>query len=480
MVYAMGVSDVGEKCGVFGIIGEGLDAARITFFGLFALQHRGQESSGIVSSDGISLYRHAGMGLVAQVFDESAMGGLRGSCAIGHNRYSTARGSHVMHAQPTLVNDGTIAVAHNGNLPSTALLEDFLARKGISTEDMSDSRMIAEAIGVTVREGSDIASAMRSVFPLMTGSFALLVLTNEVMIALRDGYGIRPLSIGTLNGGYVVSSETCAFHTIGATFVRDIDAGEMVIFDGKRMVSEKVVLGVEKIDLFEFVYFARPDSHIRGRSVYAARVQFGVELAAETHALEADVVIPVPDTAIPVAVSYAAAAGIPFAMGLVKNRYIHRTFIAPEQHIRDQGVKLKLTALSEVMEGKRVIVIDDSIVRGTTSRQFTRMLFEAGAREVHFLVSSPPVRYPDFYGIDISRQRELIAAARTVEQIREYLGVTSLHFLSLEGTIRAVGLPKEQLCTSCFTGEYPLDIHERRADVVFGDPQEIARAYREL
>ena len=290
-------------------------------------------------------------------------------------------------------------------------------------------------------------------------------MTNDSLIAIRDVCGIRPLSLASLNGGFVISSETCAFHPVGAEFVRDINPGEMVVIDKNGMRSEQLATPNPKFDIFEFVYFARPDSQLLGKSVYEVRRNFGSQLSKE-YPLRADVVIPVPETAIPVAIGFASESGIPLEMGLTKNRYIHRTFIQPEQHIRDQGVKAKLTPIVEVIKGKRVAVVDDSIVRGTTSKKIVEMLFEAGASEVHFLVSSPPVIFPDFYGIDTPRQKDLIASTKSVAEMRDYLGATSLNFLSYEGMINATGIPEEKFSTSCFTGEYPIDIKERTREIV--------------
>ncbi len=466
------MEDLNEKCAVFGVYGKGLDVSRLTFFGLYALQHRGQESSGITSSDGTHIFSHRDMGLVAQVFTEDIISKLPGHIALGHNRYSTSKGSHVKHAQPVVIDDVGIALAHNGNLPSTTAIAGFLTERRVDCSSMSDSEMIAEAIANVMREGADVATAVERVFPLMTGAFSILILSKNSLIAIRDAFGVRPLSFGTLNGGYVLSSETCALHTIGAEFVRDIAPGEMLVVDESGVRSKQLVKGEQRLDIFEFVYFARPDSVLLGKSVYHVRRNCGVELARE-YGVKADVVIPVPETAIPVAIGFSSASGIPLETGLIKNRYIHRTFIQPEQHIREQGVKLKLTPLPEVIDGKRVIVIDDSIVRGTTSKQIVKMLFDAGAKEVHFLVSSPPVRYPDFYGIDTPDQKDLIAARMTTEEIRSYLGATTLHFLSYEALIRATELDEGLLSTSCFTGDYPIDILERRGEVERVDEQTV-------
>ena len=457
---------IGEKCALFGIYGKGLDVSRLSFFGLYALQHRGQESSGIASSDGKKIYCYKNTGLVSQVFNEEKIKSLTGYIAIGHNRYSTSSGGGIEHAQPIEVSDESMTLAHNGNLPSFNRLNNFLKKKGIILKNASDSKIITEAIYTLVKDGMDIEKAIIEIFPLMTGAFSVLIMTKDKLIALRDQFGVRPLSIGRLNGGYVFASETCAMHPIGAIFERDVMPGEMVIIDELGLRSMQIVKGRQKLDIFEFVYFSRPDSNLLGKSIYDVRKKFGIELAKE-YDIKADVVIPVPETAIPVAIGYANATGIPFEMGLIKSRYIHRTFIEPEQHIRDQGVKLKLAPLREVIDGKRVIVIDDSIVRGTTSRQIVKMLFDTGAKEVHFLISSPPVRFPDFYGIDLPKQNDLLAFGKSIPEMNQYLGSTSLNFLSYKGMVKATGLDESLFCTSCFTGKYPIDLMEKLDEVSY-------------
>ena len=486
--------ELGEKCAVFGVFGEGLDASRLSYFGLYSLQHRGQESAGIAVSDGSAITVHKGMGLVSQVFNEELIGNLKGHIAVAHNRYSTTGGSKVKHAQPMLASgsgevskkrisygddrpslnasislcsgpeDGAITLVHNGNLPDTTLLAEYLHERDVDTEEFSDSRMMVEAIAASMREGNELVEAIRDMYPRMTGAFSLLIMSTGELIALRDKCGIRPLSLARLNGGYIVASETCAFGPIGAEYLRDVEPGEMVVIDKSGVHSQQLAKAEPKLDIFEFVYFARPDSMLLGRSVYDVRKRFGKELARE-NSIEADVVIPVPETATAAAIGFSQETGIPFELGLAKNRYIHRTFIQPEQHIREQGVRSKLTPILEVIAGKRLVVIDDSIVRGTTSRQIVKMLFDAGAKEVHFLSSSPPVRYPDFYGIDTPEQDSLIAAVKSIEEMREFLGSTSLSFLSFDGMIRATGEPKERFCTSCFTGEYPIDIGSRASEI---------------
>ncbi len=461
------MENIGEKCGVFGIYGKGLDVSRLTFFGLYALQHRGQESSGIATSNGEEIFCYKNKGLVSQVFNEKIIGDLSGFIAIGHNRYSTSSGTAIEHAQPIETSDKDIALVHNGNIPDTGKLINFLKEKGndISDKNYSDSKIITEALHILIKEGKEVEDAVEEIFPLMTGSFSILIISKEKIIAVRDHYGIRPLSIAKLNGGYVFSSETCAFHPIGAEFIRDVNPGEMVVVDENGMRIKQITKGEQKLDVFEFVYFSRPDSNILGQSVYEVRKRFGIQLSKE-NSIEADIIIPVPETAIPVAIGYANTSGIPFEMGLIKSRYIHRTFIEPEQHIREQGVKLKLAPLKNIINGKKVIIIDDSIVRGTTSKQIVKMLFETGAKEVHFLISSPPVKFPDFYGIDIPNQKDLLAFNKTTEEMNKYLGSTSLHFLSYDGMIKATNIPESFFCTSCFSGIYPIDIYDKKDGIV--------------
>lgn len=460
--------EIREKCGIFAVYGKDFEAARLVHPGLWALQHRGQESSGIASSDGKKIYLHKGIGLVAAVFGEEDLKKLKGYLAIGHNRYSTSGDSWDAHAQPIIVKTkiGHIAVAHNGNLPSTKKLEEFLKDKRIETDGLNDSEMIAHAIGFYVSAGKSLEQAIKSSYPLFTGVFCLLVMDEKNIVAVRDSFGIRPLCIGKLNGGYIVASETCALDIIGAKFLREIKPAEMVVISEKRVKSIQIEKGNQKLDTFEYVYFARPDSYLMGKSVDEVRQNLGIELSRENK-IDADIVIPVPDSAIPAAIGFSRQSGIPFEMGLIKNRYIHRTFISPEEHTRHKIVQLKLNPMRHVLGGKRVIVIDDSIVRGTTSKQIIKMIRNAGAKEVHLLVSSPPVKFPDFYGINTPDQKELIAAVKKIPEIAKELGVDSINYLSLEGLIKAIGLPEDVLCTSCFTGEYPVDIGERAKEVDF-------------
>jgi len=464
--------NLSEKCAVFGVYGRGVDpdsigvdAARLTYFGLYALQHRGQEASGIAASDGERIRVHKDMGLVPQVYTESDFENLSGHIAIGHNRYSTYGGSTPEHNQPVARTAETLALAHNGNLPSTNKLERFLLKKGIDTTGLNDSEMMHASIKYCLVKGLSLEEAIKKTYPLFTGAFCLLILTKDKIAAVRDACGIRPLSIGkTPDGTYAFSSETCALNTINADYVRDVEPGELVVVDSSGLTSYQLAKPNQKLDIFEFVYFSRPDSELLGKSVYQVRKNLGAELAKE-FPLKADVVIPVPDSAIPAAIGYAQASGIPFEFGLVKNRYIGRTFILPDQNLRDRGVQMKLHPLSEVIKKRRVIILDDSIVRGTTAKKIVKMVRDAGAKEVHLLSSCPPYRFPDFYGINTPSQEELIAANERLSKIREFIDADSVNYLSYKGLIKATGLPESVFCTSCFTGVYPIDIGEREKEI---------------
>ena len=457
-------NQLGEKCGVFGVFGKDLDVARLAFFGLYSLQHRGQESSGIAVGNGYAINCYKNTGLVPQVFNEQTIEDLKGFAAIGHNRYSTSHGTGLKYAQPIIVRDGALALAHNGNLPSTKALENFLVNKDIFTNDNTDSELMAKAIGYYLEHKNSLADAIKKAFPLFTGAFSLLVMTKNSIAAVRDSYGIRPLCVGRLDGGYVFASESCALKTVGSEIACEVQPGELIVINEKGIKHHQLASPNPKVDIFEFVYFARPDSEISGQSVYQVRKRCGEQLAKE-YKVKTDMVVPIPETAYPVAIGYSQASGIPMEQGLIKNRYIHRTFIEPEQHTREKNVNMKLNAMRHVLHGKKIVLIDDSIVRGTTSKNLIKAIFRAGAKEVHFLVSSPPVKYPDFYGIDTPRQQDLIGANKTVKEIEKFLGATSLYYLSLEGLIKATCLPKDHLCTSCFTGEYPIDIQERAKEV---------------
>jgi amidophosphoribosyltransferase len=455
-----------EECGVIGMYGVGNEAARLAVPALWALQHRGQESSGISVSNLESIHTHKGMGLVARVFNEENIDALHGSIAIGHNRYSTDKASTIDHAQPVIRDDELVALAHNGNLPVTEKLEAFLSSQNIPTSESNDSEMMADAIRSFLHKGADLPHAVSDSFPLFTGAFSLVVMTKDKLVAVRDQYGIHPLSIGKLNGGYVFASETCAFNPIQATLLRDVRPGEMVVIDENGLTSIELAKSKQKLDIFEFVYTARPDSMLLGRPVNEVRYNFGINLGKE-HPVKADIVIPVPLTAIPAAEGYSFQTGIPMREGFAKNSYIHRTFIQPSQKQRENEVRLKLSPLLDVIAGKRVVVIDDSIVRSTTAGHLVDLLWQAGAIEVHVLITSPPVKFPDYYGIDTPVQKKLAAATMTVEEIRQAIHATSLHYLSYEGLIAATGLPEDVFCTSCFTGEYPIDIGKHSEGIIF-------------
>ncbi len=468
-----------EKCGIFGVWGPGLDTSRISFYGLFALQHRGQEASGIACSNGSYINYFKDLGLVTQVYSENDIRKLRGHIAIGHNLYSNTKISSHQHIQPIIAADLGVfknpakaldinfAIAHNGNIPSLAALQTFLTEAQIPHNNFNDSELMAAAIAVYREQGYSLSESVEKAFPLFTGCFSLLVMDTENLIAVRDYCGIRPLVMGSIGDStYVFASETCAFQTTGAEFIREIEPGEILSINRDGINSKQLAKPNLKLDLFEFVYFSRPDSILHGQSVYEVRKRSGIALAKE-YPLDIDMVVPIPDTATPAAVGYSQTLGIPVEWALVKNRYIHRTFIQPDQHTRDLGVKLKLNPLTHLIRGKRIALIDDSIVRGTTSKQIIRSLFDAGAKEVHFLVSSPPIKFPDFYGIDTPKQTKLIAAYKSLEEIKEYLAASSIHYLSLEALIEATNIPAHELSSSCFTGIYPIDLMERLEEVSY-------------
>lgn len=456
-----------EKCAVFGVFGATteVEAARLTFYGLCALQHRGQESSGIAATDGRTIHLHAGLGLVTTVYREEDLKKLRGHIAIGHNRYSTSGGADGCFNQPFLDDQHDFALAHNGNLPDVSALEQFLKTRHVATRKLNDSGMMSAAIGCYLGDGLSLPDAIAACYPLFTGVFSAVAMSLGTLVAFRDPHGIRPLSLGRLeDGSYVVASETCALDTIGARHEREIAPGEMVIITTDGIESRQVVPGEQKLDIFEFVYFARPDSNMLGKSVNEVRINFGRRMAEEFQ-VEADVVIPVPDSAIPAALGYAEVSGIPFEMNLIKNRYIHRTFIRPTAELREHDLKMKLNPLVDAIQGRRVVLVDDSIVRGTTMRKTVQMLRDAGATEVHLLISSPPVLYPDYYGINTPTQAELIASTKTVPEIREYVGADSLYFLSYDGMVAATELPECVFSASCFTGIYPTPIGVREKEI---------------
>lgn len=461
---------ISEKCALFGIYGrKGLQAARLTYFGLYTLQHRGQESSGISASNGRQLRTHKGQGLVAQVYNEENFKELKGHMAIGHNRYATSGGVHDTHIQPVTSRRGptdVLVLAHNGNLPVDDNLSKFLKEQGFYTDGLNDSELMHQVIRYFLVKTGSLEEAIKKSFPMFKGAFCLLIMTKDKIAAVRDSYGIRPLSIGRLGGGYVFSSETCAIDTVDGIYLRDIKPGEMVVVDAKGLKSYQLAKPTPKMDIFEFVYFARPDSKLLGKSVYEVRRNMGVQLAKE-NPIKADVVIPIPDSSIPAAIGYASTLKIPLEFALTKNRYIGRTFIMPDQHLRDRGVEMKHNPIKEIIKGKSVVVIDDSIVRGTTSKKLVEMLKKNGAKKVHIISSSPPVKYPDFYGIDTPTQKNLIGANMSISGIKKFIGADSLYFLSYKGLIKAIGIPEENLCTACFTGEYPIDIGKKGKKINF-------------
>lgn len=447
-----------DECGVFGIYGH-TEASNITYLGLYALQHRGQESAGIASSDGHIIHSHKGMGLVADVFTEEDLKRLPGDSAIGHVRYSTAGESHIKNAQPFVVEyaRGGMAVAHNGNIVNSLLLRAEFEAHGSIFQSSMDTETIIHLIA-SCRENS-LKDRIIYALGKLKGAYSLVFLTDRKIVAARDPHGFRPLSLGRLRGAWVVSSETCAFDLIEAEYVRDIEPGEVIVIDEKGVQSFKPFPQVRSRScIFEFIYFARPDSRIFGRNVYEVRKNLG-RILAEEHPVEADVVVPVPDSGVPAAIGFAQASGIPFEKGLVRSHYIGRTFIEPKDSIRHFGVKLKLNAVKDALAGKRVIVVDDSIVRGTTSRKIIKMIRNAGAKEVHMRISSPATICPCYYGIDTPTKEELIAAEHTVEEINDYITSDSLQYMSMEGLYRAVGRGLN-FCDACFTGTYPVDAYK--------------------
>ncbi len=457
--------DLHEECGVFGIYAPGADVARLTFFGLFALQHRGQESAGIAvshASGGAPLAVHRHMGLVSQAFTEDDLARLRGDLAIGHTRYSTTGSSNLANASPFVAQSsiGEIAVAHNGNLTNADHLRAELESEGERFLASTDSEIVARLIGQA--HGDTIVEKLRRVMPRMLGAYSLTILTPTQMLGVRDPLGVRPLSLGRMpDGGNVIASESCAFSTIGAELIRDIEPGEIVVIDDIGADGVRSYCGQEShrraACVFELIYLARPDSAIGGQRLHLARQRMGAELAWEAPA-EADIVIAAPDTATPAALGYARASGIPYAEALIKNRYIGRTFIQPDQRLRELGVGLKFTPLPEVLRGKRVVLVEDSIVRGTTSRPLIELLRKNGAVEIHMRVHSPPMAWPCYLGVDTGRRAELIAAYKSVEEIREYIGADSLAYLSEDGLTRALQMPRNDFCFACFNGSYPVSV----------------------
>jgi amidophosphoribosyltransferase len=446
-----------ESCGVFGIYAPGVDVARITFFGLYALQHRGQESAGIATADGKKIYLHTSMGLVSQAFTEDELAELHGHIAIGHTRYSTTGSSRACNAQPILVgtNSSTIALGHNGNIVNAKFLQAELCQQGFNFDTSTDSEIIANLITSSTEKNQvdKIKYAMRR----LQGAYSLVIMTKDKLIGVRDPMGVRPLCLGTIDGGWVIASESCALGHVGAQFIREIEPGEIVVINkhGVRSFTEESPR--KAICIFEYIYFARPDSVIQGKLLYPARQAMGKILARE-HPVDADLVMGVPDSATAAGIGYSVASGIPYCEGLIKNRYVGRTFIEPDQRLRDLGVKLKFNPLADTIVGKRLVVVDDSIVRGTTTPKVVSMLKKAGAKEVHLRICSPPIRHPCFFGVDMATRWELIAAQKSVPEIRDAIGADSLGYISIDGLIESVGLPKDYFCLACFTGDYPIPV----------------------
>ncbi|HEY7030900.1 MAG TPA: amidophosphoribosyltransferase [Thermomicrobiales bacterium] len=446
-----------EECGVFGIYGPGEEVARLTFFGLYALQHRGQESAGIATSDRRRLHVRTRLGLVSQAFAEDDLRDLPGEIAIGHARYSTTGTSNACNAGPLVAdsNVGPIAVAHNGNLVNALALRTELEERGERFATTTDSEVLTRLIALS--PGDDVVTKVRRAMPRMIGAYSLTILTTGRLLAVRDPLGVRPLCLGRLGDHWVVASESCALATVGAAFEREVMPGEIVEIDAFGLRSHLAPQSVRPATcLFELIYFARPDSMIQNQRLHLVRQRMGEELAREQPA-DADIVVGLPDSATPAAIGYARASGIPFMEALIKNRYIGRTFIQPDQRLREMGVSLKFNALPEVLEGRRVVLVDDTIVRGTTSKPIIQLLRQAGAKEVHMRVHAPPMMWPCYLGVDLARREELIAARMSVPEIGEFIGADSIGYLSLEGLLRAIG-QSGGFCTGCLTGNYPVPV----------------------
>ena len=466
-----------DACGVFGVWAPGEDVAKLTYYGLYALQHRGQESAGIATSNGKRIHVYKDMGLVSQVFDEATLSSMPGEHAIGHARYSTTGASHWANAQPTLgtTPHGTLCLAHNGNLTNSADLYDKLLQKNggkppafgeLAQGNTTDTALVTALLAE--HDFDSLEEAVLDLLPTLRGAFCLTFMDEQTLYAARDPQGVRPLVLGRLERGWVVASETAALDIVGASFVREVEPGELITIDENGLRSHHFAEAKPAGCVFEYVYLARPDTTIAGRSVYESRVEMGRQLARE-HQVEADLVMPTPESGVPAAIGYAEQSGIPYGNGLVKNAYVGRTFIQPSQTIRQLGIRLKLNPLKSVVAGKRLIVIDDSIVRGNTQRALVRMLREAGAKEVHVRISSPPVKWPCFYGIDFASRAELIANGLSVDEICASLGADSLGFISEDGMMAATEQPAKNMCTACFTGKYPIELpsEERRGKSLF-------------
>ena len=454
-----------EACGVFGLYAPEEDVAKLTYFGLYALQHRGQESAGIATFEGEKVYLHKEMGLVSQVFNQSILQQMPGSLAVGHTRYSTTGSSRVANAQPAVLETrlGSLALAHNGNLVNTADLREELLQQQCNLITTTDSELIAFAIALEINSGAYWLEGTSAALQNCQGAFSLVIGTPAGIMGARDPNGIRPLVIGTLGSNpyrYVLASETCGLDIIGAEYLRDVEPGELVWITEAGLASYHWMQKPQrKLCIFEMIYFARPDSTMNSESLYSYRLRLGRQLAQESN-VEADIVMGVPDSGVPAAIGFSQTSGIPYAEGLIKNRYVGRTFIQPTQTMRESGIRMKLNPLKDVLAGKRVVIVDDSIVRGTTSRKLVKMLRDAGAVEVHMRISSPPVTHPCFYGIDTDNQEQLIAATKSVEEIAQQIEVDSLAYLSLDGMLKATKEDPNSFCSACFTGDYPISIPE--------------------
>jgi len=444
-----------EACGVFGVFGHH-DAAKLAYFGLYALQHRGQESAGIVTSTGTSIHEHKGMGLVPEVFNEPILNSLHGDMAVGHVRYSTTGSSIAKNAQPFVVSHGgmTLAIGHNGNLTNAKKVRDELERKGSIFQTTMDSEIIVHLLARNLQHG--LEDALSEAVSQIEGAYSCVLMTEDKLIAFRDPNGFRPLCFGKLNGGYIVASETCALDLIDARYMRDVEPGEILIIDKDGLKSIRPFSPREPtFCIFEFIYFARPDSNIFGQNVYTVRKRLGEKMAQE-FPIEADFAMPFPDSGNYASIGFCHGSGIPLEMGVIRNHYVGRTFIEPAQSMRDFGVKVKLNPVREILKDKRVVIVEDSIIRGTTSKMRIKTLREAGAREIHMVVSCPPHRYPCYYGIDFSTKGELIACQHGLEEVKNFIGLDSLCYLSLPGMLEATGLEKNGFCLACFNGEYPI------------------------
>ncbi|KIM09264.1 MAG: amidophosphoribosyltransferase [Sulfurovum sp. PC08-66] len=445
--------ELNEECAVAGVFNH-KDASKLTYFALFSLQHRGQEAAGISSSDGKKMHTIKDRGLVTQVFDDVKLTTLKGHMAVGHTRYSTAGDDSILDAQPVYARYdlGEMAIVHNGNLTNAQSIRDKLISKGAIFQTFMDTENLIHLIAKS--EQGKLVERIIDAVNKIEGAYSLIIQSRSKMFAIRDPHGFRPLSYAKIGEGYMVASETCAYDLVGAEYVRDILPGEMLIFEkGMEPQSLQIMPSTPKHCIFEYVYFARPDSNVYEQNVYTLRKKMGIQLARES-AIDADMVIPVPDGGVPAAIGYSQASGIPFEMAIMRNHYVGRTFIEPTQEIRDLKVKMKLSPIKEMIQGKRIIIIDDSIVRGTTSRKIVRMLKDAGAKEVHMRISSPPTTDPCFYGVDTPNKDKLIAANMSLDEIRDYIGADSLAYLSVEGLYASVGGEKSHYCTACFTGEY--------------------------